>query len=1278
MLNITPLRDAEYLISSVALGIDEYYLGVGEAPGVWQGRWAAELGLAGVVEADELRCLVEGVHPATGVDLLESNRKRETFAFDATYSCPKSVSLLWAFATPETATVVSRAHTEAVATALAFLEDKAAFARRQEGGVRRRVGTHGFAVATFVHRTSREGDPQLHTHCLIPNVVARADGSHVAFNAHPLHEWKKASGSLFQSELRRLLSRDLGVEWGPDRHGCREMVGFSREQLRTFSKRTAQIEAELEARGGEYESAAARMRANDAASLATRRPKDRQLTPTLLAEAWQAEARTVGLEGPAQVESLVVGRNVAGPPIDRDEVIAHLVDPDAGVCARRARFTEAHVYEAVCGLSDGRWDAGQIAGLASAFFASPHAVRLAPAVGAEWCESARWSTAEHRALEDHVLGRLEQLARRPDGGVRPEVVQASLGREPALGDDQAEAVRELCAPGPALRALIAPAGHGKTTAVHVAAVAQNKTGRRVLGLGATNKAVEELRAVGMEAMTIARLRIQLADGGLAPGTLLVVDEVSKVSTRDAAVVLDAAAVTPGAGLWFLGDPRQGTPVAAGGIAAEVARMGAAGVIPAPELTENRRQRDEADRAALAELRAGRAAESQATRARHGWEHEHESPEATREAMADAVVADVVRFGAEPVVALAVSHADCEDIADRLRRRLMAMGHIAEGGARGPGWGQGERTYAAGDRVLLHARFRDGGTALHNGSVGTVIAAGDDGALQVQFEQREVLLPASFVAGLRDDATPNLSHAWVRTVDGAQGGTWEAAHLLGSDALDALRGYVGQSRSRVPTHTWNVRRTPAVDHGGVLADDRDGAAQVLTALGREPDVDFAAGDDPWPLERRLRGEQAEHRQVLAGCPQDRSRQLQQAVNGTHEAALALRIGEREVERAVHALKELPHLGRLTAAGRAARNHAESCLTRATGDLDRRRAEVADAGRRVAELNAHQRDREAFLAREGWRSARISAIDDELARHWAPVVLAAARQDDPLAFGLDRLRAAQVTYATQLGQLLRSLPPDRADALERAQVEAARARGAVAEARNAATEATASLHDARRRHWGRRDRDAIEAAGRRSDYAEARLSSAVDHESKSRRVVKVEAAAQRARVQALRDNRGVLADLGQAIADVHGALERLRAERVIEMASSREPGMHLVAVLGEPPPSVAGRQVWCALAYEIETYRDHHPDAVGHEHQEGVQAAVGTWPSSLSDRATWEHVARRVAHGAEIIAIADAVPVEDQPDRLGGPERWSERLNLAVEARDAVMALDRDAPGLGIEF
>ena len=99
-------------------------------------------------------------------------------------------------------------------------------------------------------------------------------------------------------------------------------------------------------------------------------------------------------------------------------------------------------------------------------------------------------------------------------------------------------------------------------------------------------------------------------------------------------------------------------------------------------------------------------------------------------------------------------------------------------------------------------------------------------------------------GTRKDGSPNLSHAWARTVDGAQGGTWETCHLLGSAALDAYRGYTGQSRSRQPTHTWNTTRVTVVDHGGILADQRDGAEQVADALARQPDPSLAARSDPW--------------------------------------------------------------------------------------------------------------------------------------------------------------------------------------------------------------------------------------------------------------------------------------------------------------------------------------------------------------------------------------------------------------------------------------------------
>ena len=206
MLTITKLKGAEYLIASVADGMEDYFMGAGEAPGVWRGSWAPKLGLEGVVDSDDLRAMVEAMHPQTGGDLREGLRGRKVKAIDVTLSVPKSVSLLWAFGSEQTAASVSIAVVDATEPALKFLEERASVTRMQVGGVRRRVGTDGLAIATFVHRTSRAGDPQLHTHCLIPNVVCREDGKHVSLDANPLHTWGKATGTVFLNELEALLT----------------------------------------------------------------------------------------------------------------------------------------------------------------------------------------------------------------------------------------------------------------------------------------------------------------------------------------------------------------------------------------------------------------------------------------------------------------------------------------------------------------------------------------------------------------------------------------------------------------------------------------------------------------------------------------------------------------------------------------------------------------------------------------------------------------------------------------------------------------------------------------------------------------------------------------------------------------------------------------------------------------------------------------------------------------------------------------------------------------
>lgn len=350
--------------------------------------------------------MVNGHDPATGEDWLAGHRERKVRAIDVTMSAPKSVSVLWALGTEETSAQVSLAVVEANDVALGFLEERAAFAHEQHDGRRRRVETAGFAVASFAHRVSRAGDPHLHTHDLIPNVVRREGGDHVAFDANPLHIWNKATGTVFLNHLQRLLTQRLGVAWGPQRNGLREMVGFEPEQLRAFSKRTVAIETRLEAEGElVFDSKAERMRADDRASLATRDPKDKSLTPEVLRERWVAEARAVGLDPGAGVDDLVMGRQMerAAPPSDA-ELSAALVDPNTGLCATESKFCEEHVVERIAAISGGRLSTEEVVEASQRFLSSGVIVRLAPDV--ERRRPPEWSTVELRAVEDHLLARL--------------------------------------------------------------------------------------------------------------------------------------------------------------------------------------------------------------------------------------------------------------------------------------------------------------------------------------------------------------------------------------------------------------------------------------------------------------------------------------------------------------------------------------------------------------------------------------------------------------------------------------------------------------------------------------------------------------------------------------------------------------------------------------------------------------------------------------------------------------------------------------------------------
>jgi len=973
VLRIAKLADAEYLLRQVALGIEDYYMGSGEAPGVWQGDLAAELGLAGVVEADHLRSLLLARDPTTAAEMLPGHRARTVTAFDVTFSAPKTVSLLWAFASPEAAAVASIAHVEAVTVALDFLERRAVTTRLQVDGERQRIPT-GMAAATFVHRTSREGDPQLHSHCVVANLGRRPDGTYAALDATPLYEWGRAAGSVYQEELRRRLTEQLGVEWGPSRHGCREIAGFDPGWLRTFSKRTQAIDEYLAGAGPENPDPKQRMWADEAASLATRPRKDGSLTPEVLRERWQTEVDGIGMPTGHALDAQVCGRTIPmlRPRLEWGDLVDALIDPEEGLCARRARFNEAHVVEHIAALGAGRLTVEAIEDLAEAFIDSEHTVALVDRTGRT---SPQYSTVNHLLLEERVLDLVGELSATPVDAIPPTIIEQAIAAEsPGLGADQADAVRALGATGPAIRTVIAPAGFGKTTTVHAAAAAASAAGHPIVGLAATNQAAGELRQAGIDAMTVARFAL---DGAPLPaGAIVVLDEVSQVATSDAEIVLAAVAATPGAGLWCLGDPHQAQAVRAGGLGAELARLGRGDAIPAPELTENRRQLEPAEQRALARYRSGLVATSQAIRREHGWEHDLGSPHATREALADAVVADIARHDPAGVVALAVSHADCEDLADRIRDRLRAAGHLHGPELAGPAWGNGERRYAAGDRLLVHGTLHTNGQRLHNGSVVTVTAVTPVGLHAVGADGRSTTLPREFVEGRRRDGSPNCSHAWGRTVDGIQGGTWPQVHLLGTAALERFTGYTGQSRSRHATHTWNVTRLPDIDHGGVLADQRTPEREVLDALRRQPDTGFAIHDAPGRVQRLL-AEQADLRALLQHRPPDRRPALHQAELALGSAKNELHWAHYRLDHAQERLDQFGPLSQLRSHGRKEKASTANQIDRFTDDVRKAEAKIAGCEQALEELRPELDRRLQWDVDHLFPDSRLRSIEAELA-------------------------------------------------------------------------------------------------------------------------------------------------------------------------------------------------------------------------------------------------------------------------------------------------------------
>ena len=563
--------------------------------------------------------------------------------FDLTFSPVKSVSTLWALADPPTAAVIEKAHNAAVAEAIGFLESRALFTRTGTNGVRQ-VDVRGVVAAAFVHRDSRAGDPDLHTHVAIANKVqTQTDGRWLAIDGRVLFKARVAISETYTTALERHLTAALGVQFAdrpnPDKRKLpvREIIGVDPALNQHWSQRRQHIEAHRRVLATQFQQAHGRpptpveaIALAQQATLATRQAKHEPRSLVEQRTAWWSQAVDV-LGSPAAIHTMV---HTSLHPATRkatvldqdwfDKTVDNMIDrveqtrstwqdwhlrSDALRQVRSAGVPLQQVEAWTQQLVDAAIARSVPLDLAKDPIEEPEPLRRASGesvytvAGAQLYTSARILAAEHRLV--NAAGLRGGMAV-PDTAVDIALLEAEANRT-GLNAGQILLVREMATSDVRVQLAIAPAGSGKTTTMSALSRAWTHAGGSVIGLAPSASAAAGLGAqLDGHADTLAKLAWSIRQGdapewvgGIDARTLVIIDEAGMADTLSLDTVV-AHVLARGGSVRLVGDDQQLAAVGAGGVLRDIqASHGAL------RLTELVRFADPAEGSASLALREGR-------------------------------------------------------------------------------------------------------------------------------------------------------------------------------------------------------------------------------------------------------------------------------------------------------------------------------------------------------------------------------------------------------------------------------------------------------------------------------------------------------------------------------------------------------------------------------------------------------------------------------------------------------------------------------------------------
>ena len=759
----------------------------------------------------------------------ELGRARQPVSgFDLVFSQPtKTADILWALGDHHTRTAIEQAHHDAVHAAIAYLEQEAAFSRAGKAGIAH-VDTGGLIATAFVHRESRAGDPNLHTHVAVANTAHCTDGRWRTLDSRQLHHVAVSASEVYNAAWERGITHRLNPTWtttprGPGKRPVRDIAGLPAEWTAGFSQRRTQIEAvydHLVARyvrdHGTTPPRTVQLKIAQQAAL-TDRP-DKQGLRSLHNQLADWHHRAHHMRPDLDIATVVHNAVNTGTPtpsahqIDVARMSAQVIE---AVSEHRATWTVYHVRaEVERQLRGHRFDSEHhhhtLRDTITHRALHHNSLRLDTdpiPVPAMLRRSTGESVLRRRGFTRHTSQaildaehRLVTAARTHYGPVVPDRVlnkvfqhldRRTRGRNRVvLNPGQRALVRSFVSSGRALTVAIGPPGTGKSTAMKAVATAWNTTGGRVIGLAPSAAAASVLGdLLGIPADTIHSLvtaHTHHHPVDIRAGDMLLVDEAGMAGTR----MLDhihTLATQRGAVVRLVGDYRQLAAVEAGG-ALRLIHTQTGGV----ELTDVHRFHDPAEARAVLQVRVG---DLRATTWYTDHHRLHGGPQAAiLDRLYTAWRAD--RDNGHTTIMSSDTNTIAAELSARAQTELRATGHVDPTGIPlrdGNHAGQGDTVVTRLNRRDLHPRLTE---HVKNGDLWTVLRVNPDGSIKVRHHKHKgtITLPAHYVAHF-------VELGYAATIHRTQGITVDRAHTHLSPHATRQLATVALSRGTDENHLY---------------------------------------------------------------------------------------------------------------------------------------------------------------------------------------------------------------------------------------------------------------------------------------------------------------------------------------------------------------------------------------------------------------------------------------------------------------------------------------------